>query len=187
LQPAPLQQRLEPEGIYYVIISACNFGRLLRPSIYNQLDPTMATNSSCRQRKGSATLRRLQYASRSAVMIINAGIESHRDDAGRQINELSAAARRAITVSSRALGITPQRIRRLDMMVAMLTRDPHFQITSAHTSTSSPATRQPSTTASSSSANRSLCECRRAKQYLSARKNMSSRTSSEEKKPVTGR
>src|SRR5205807_2394582 len=34
-----LQQRLEPEGIYNVMISACNAGRLLRPYIYNQLDP----------------------------------------------------------------------------------------------------------------------------------------------------
>src|SRR6185503_14065540 len=34
-----LQQRLEPEGIYNVVISACNSGRLLRPYIYNQLDP----------------------------------------------------------------------------------------------------------------------------------------------------
>src|SRR5207249_11788653 len=34
-----LQERLEPEGIYYVIISACNSGRLLRPYIRNELDP----------------------------------------------------------------------------------------------------------------------------------------------------
>ncbi|MCU1347201.1 MAG: hypothetical protein JWO56_231, partial [Acidobacteria bacterium] len=33
-----LQERLEPDGIAYVIISACNSGRLMRPSFYNQLD-----------------------------------------------------------------------------------------------------------------------------------------------------
>src|SRR5438045_3050963 len=34
-----LQERLEPDGIRYIIISACNSGRLLRPSIYRALDP----------------------------------------------------------------------------------------------------------------------------------------------------
>jgi hypothetical protein len=34
-----LQERLEPEGVFYVIISACNSGRLLRPYIYTELDP----------------------------------------------------------------------------------------------------------------------------------------------------
>src|SRR5712692_2707062 len=34
-----LQERLEPDGVRYIIISACNSGRLLRPSIYRSLDP----------------------------------------------------------------------------------------------------------------------------------------------------
>src|SRR5436309_5850253 len=37
-----LHQRLEPARSYYVIISACNSVRLLRPAIYNQLDPNNA-------------------------------------------------------------------------------------------------------------------------------------------------
>src|SRR5437867_2487935 len=32
-----LQERLENDGVFYVIISACNSGRLLRPAIYNHL------------------------------------------------------------------------------------------------------------------------------------------------------
>ncbi|HSP35079.1 MAG TPA: hypothetical protein VLU46_12235 [Thermoanaerobaculia bacterium] len=34
-----LQERLEPDGVRTIIISACNSGRLLRPSIYKNLDP----------------------------------------------------------------------------------------------------------------------------------------------------
>ncbi|MFZ2493873.1 MAG: hypothetical protein WA208_20530 [Thermoanaerobaculia bacterium] len=35
---AALQERLEPAGVEHVILSACNSGRLLRPSIYRKLD-----------------------------------------------------------------------------------------------------------------------------------------------------
>jgi hypothetical protein len=34
-----LQEQLEPEGVRYIVISACNSGRLLRDSIYRNLDP----------------------------------------------------------------------------------------------------------------------------------------------------
>jgi hypothetical protein len=34
-----LQEKLEPAGVHYLILSACNSERLLRSSIYRQLDP----------------------------------------------------------------------------------------------------------------------------------------------------
>src|SRR6266852_3278745 len=65
-----LQQRLEPEGIYYVIISACNSGRLLRPSIYNQLDPNNGDKLFLPATKGIVNASPDFVASRSAVTII---------------------------------------------------------------------------------------------------------------------
>lgn len=126
-----LQQRLEPEGIYYVIISACNSGRLLRPSIYNQLDPNNGDKLFLPATKGIINASSDFIASRSAVMIITPESSHIETTLVGKLTELSAAARRAITVSSRALGITPPKEFAVsDMMVAMLTRDPHFQITS---------------------------------------------------------
>ncbi|MGH9421172.1 MAG: hypothetical protein ACRD3J_14440 [Thermoanaerobaculia bacterium] len=126
-----LQQRLEPEGIYYVIISACNSGRLLRPSIYNQLDPNNGDKLFLPATKGIINATPDFIASRSAVTIITPESSHIETTLVGKLTELSAAARRAITVSSRALGITPPKEFAVsDMMVAMLTRDPHFQITS---------------------------------------------------------
>src|SRR6185369_12181948 len=34
-----LQERVEPDGVRYIVISACNSRRLLRPAIYRALDP----------------------------------------------------------------------------------------------------------------------------------------------------
>ena len=65
-----LQQRLEPEGIYYAIISACNSGRLLRPAIYNQLDPNNGDKLFLPPTKGIVNASPDFVASRSAVMII---------------------------------------------------------------------------------------------------------------------
>jgi len=68
-----------------VIISACNSGRCCGPSIYNQLDPNNGDNSSAGNEgiiNASPDFNRL----RSGGHDHHAGIESHRDDAGRQIN-----------------------------------------------------------------------------------------------------
>jgi hypothetical protein len=126
-----LQQRLEPEGIYYVIISACNSGRLLRPSIYNQLDPNNGDKLFLPATKGIVNASPDFIASRSAVTIITPESSHIETTLVGKLTELSAAARRAVAVSSRALGITPPKEFAVsDMMVAMLTRDPQFQITS---------------------------------------------------------
>lgn len=126
-----LQQRLEPEGIYYVIISACNSGRLLRPSIYNQLDPNNGDKLFLPATKGIINASPDFIASRSAVMIITPESSHIETTLAGKLTELSPTARRAITVSSRALGFSPPKEFAVsDMMVAMLTRDPHLKITS---------------------------------------------------------
>lgn len=126
-----LQQRLEPEGIYYVIISACNSGRLLRPTIYNQLDPDNGDKLFLPATKGIVNASPDFVASRSAVMIITP-LSSHIETTlVGKLTELSPAARRAITESDKTLGIAPPKEFAVsDMMVAMLTRDPHLQLAS---------------------------------------------------------
>jgi hypothetical protein len=125
-----LQQRLEPEGIYYAIISACNSGRLLRPAIYNQLDPNNGDKLFLPATKGIVNASPDFVASRSAVLIITPQSSHIETTLVGQLTELSPAARRAITASAKTVGITPPKEFAVsDMMVSMLTRDPQLQIT----------------------------------------------------------
>jgi hypothetical protein len=126
-----LQQRLEPEGIYYVIISACNSGRLLRPAIYNQLDPNNGDKLFLPATKGIVNASPDFVASRSAVMIITPESSHIETTLAGKIAELSPSARRAITDSAKSLGITPPTDFAVsDMMTAMLTRDSQLQLSS---------------------------------------------------------
>jgi hypothetical protein len=126
-----LQQHLEPQGIYYVIISACNSGRLLRPAIYNQLDPNNGDKLFLPATKGIVDATPDFIASRSAVTIITPESSHIETTLVGKVLELSPAARRAIAESSTALGIVPPKEFAVsDMMVAMLTRDPKLQLTS---------------------------------------------------------
>src|SRR3954469_10133492 len=125
-----LQQRLEPEGIYYVIISACNSGRLLRPAIYNQLDPDNGDKLFLPATNGIVNASPDFVASRSAVTIITPQSSHIETTLVGKVPELSVSARRAITEAARNLGITPPKEFAVsDMMVAMLTRDPQLQLT----------------------------------------------------------
>jgi len=126
-----LQQRLEPEGIYYVIISACNSGRLLRPAIYNQLDPNNGDKLFLPATNGIVNASPDFVASRSAVMLITPESSHIETTLVGKIAELSPSARRAITVSAKSLGIVPPtEFAVSDMMTAMLTRDSHLQLSS---------------------------------------------------------
>jgi hypothetical protein len=126
-----LQQKLEPEGIYYVIISACNSGRLLRPSIYNQLDPNNGDKLFLPATKGIVNASPDFIASRSAVTIITPQSSHIETTLVGKVAELSPASRRAITESARTLGIVPPKEFAVsDMMVAMLTRDPQLRLDS---------------------------------------------------------
>jgi len=126
-----LQQRLEPEGIYYVIISACNSGRLLRPAIYNQLDPNNGDKLFLPATKGIVNASPDFVASRSAVMIITPESSHIETTLVGKIAELSPSSRRAITDAAKSLGITPPtEFAVSDMMTAMLTRDSQLQLSS---------------------------------------------------------
>ena len=126
-----LQQRLEPEGIYYVIISACNSGRLLRPAIYNQLDPNNGDKLFLPATNGIVNASPDFVASRSAVMLITPESSHIETTLVGRIAELAPSARRAITDSAKSLGIIPPtEFAVSDMMTAMLTRDSQLQLSS---------------------------------------------------------
>lgn len=124
-----LQERLEPEGIDYVIISACNSGRLLRPEIYARLDPYNGDKLFLPPTCGIVDASDDFEIERSSVTILTP-LASHIETTlvGR-IAELAPATRGAIVAAARAKGITlPKEFAISDMMVQMITRDPHVAL-----------------------------------------------------------
>jgi len=124
-----LQERLEPEGIYFVIISACNSGRLLRPDIYNALDPyngdKLFLPATCGIVNASAGFDSVH----SPVMVITPSASHIETTLVGNVRELAPGARRAILESAQALWIRPPTEFAIsDMMVEMLTRDAHLEL-----------------------------------------------------------
>jgi len=124
-----LQQRLEPEGVDYVIISACNSGRLLRPEIYARLDPYNGDKLFLPPTCGIVDATDDFDAGRNSVTIVRPA-ESHIETTlvGR-VAELAPATRRALLASAKAKGIKlPKEFAVSDLMVQMLTRDRHLRL-----------------------------------------------------------
>ena len=124
-----LQERLEPEGIYFVIISACNSGRLLRPDIYNALDPYNGDKLFLPATCGIVNASESFDSVHSPVMIITPSSSHIETTLVGKVKELGPAARKAILDSAKAQWIRPPTDFAVsDMMVQMLTRDAHLQL-----------------------------------------------------------
>src|ERR1043165_8176998 len=124
-----LQERLEPEGIYFVIISACNSGRLLRPDIYNALDPNNGDKLFLPATCGIVNASEGFDSVHSPVMVITPSASHIETTLVGNVKELSPSARKAITESANALWIRPPtEFAVSDMMVQMLTRDAHLEL-----------------------------------------------------------
>lgn len=124
-----LQERLEPEGIYYVIISACNSGRLLRPYIRDELDPYNGDRLFLPATCGIINASPGFDGSRSAVTIVTPESSHIETTLVGSIKELSPAARKLITTAAKALHITPPtQLAVSDLMIQMMTRDSRLQL-----------------------------------------------------------
>jgi hypothetical protein len=129
-----LQERLEPEGVFYVIISACNSGRLLRPYIYSELDPyngdRLFLPATCGIVNASANFD----PTRNAAVTILTPQSSHIETTlVGSVRELAPRTRAAILASAKALGIAPPaQFAVSDMMVQMLTRDDRLELAANH-------------------------------------------------------
>jgi hypothetical protein len=124
-----LQERLEPEGIYFVIISACNSGRLLRPDIYNALDPYNGDKLFLPATCGIVNASGGFDSIHSPVMVITPSASHIETTLVGNVRELPAPTRKAILDSAKAQWIRPPtEFAVSDMMVQMLTRDAHLQL-----------------------------------------------------------
>src|SRR5947209_11548810 len=128
-----LQERLERDGIYYVIISACNSGRLLRPYIYNEIDPYNGDRLFLPATCGIVNASPDFDPSRSSVTVIGPGSSHIETTLVGSVKELSPEARKSILASAKSLHITPpSQLAVSDLMIEMLTRDPRLQLAVSH-------------------------------------------------------
>jgi hypothetical protein len=126
-----LQERLEADGVYYVIISACNSGRLLRPAIYNHLDPYCGDKLFLPATNGILDASDDFDPRLSAVMIIRPESSHIETTLVGRLAELRPATRRAVVAAAKARGLTlPKEFAVSDMLVQMLTRDPSLVLVS---------------------------------------------------------
>jgi hypothetical protein len=124
-----LQERLEPEGVFYVVISACNSGRLLRPSIYNKLDASCGDKLFLPATNGIVNASDEYDPRGSAVTIITPQSSHIETTLVGSLAELRPATHRAILAAAEARGVTPPKEFAVsDMMVQMITRDANLEL-----------------------------------------------------------
>jgi hypothetical protein len=124
-----LQEHVEPDGVRYVVISACNSRRLLRPAIYRTLDPFNGDKLFLPATLGIINASKDWDASRSRIVIATPATSHIEQTLAGSVKELSPATRRAITVSARSLGIQPPtQFAVSEMFMQMLLRDSNLEL-----------------------------------------------------------
>ncbi|HVR41169.1 MAG TPA: hypothetical protein VMU84_18895 [Thermoanaerobaculia bacterium] len=126
---AALQERLEPDGIRYVILSACNSGRLLRPAIYRSLDPNNGDKlflpATCGIINASPTFN----ARRNRVTVITPGESHYELTLVGRLKELAPRTRRAIETAAKSRNVKlPVKFAVSEMLIRMLLRDPRLEL-----------------------------------------------------------
>jgi len=127
-----LQERLEPDGVRYIIISACNSGRLLRPAIYRTLDPNPGDKLFLPPTCGIVSASADFDASRSRVTVITPGASHIETSLAANVKELAPVTRKLIADSAKARKLRPpQQFAVSDMLMEMLLRDPRLTLTTS--------------------------------------------------------
>jgi hypothetical protein len=125
-----LQERVEPAGVRYVIISACNSGRLLRPVIYTALDPDPGDKLFLPATCGILNATSEFEPSRAQVVVLTP-VSSHIETSLiGSVRELAPSTRRLLAASAKRRGIkTPKDFAISDMLIQILLRDQRLQLT----------------------------------------------------------
>lgn len=125
-----LQERLAPDGIRHVIVSACNSGRLLRPAIYNRIDRNNGDKLFLPATRGIVDASDDFHPEGNPTTILTP-VSSHIETTlVGSITELSPTARQILVRSARSLMIAPPKEFAVsDMLVQMVTRDSRLELT----------------------------------------------------------
>lgn len=131
---AALQEMLEPVGVRYVVLSACNSGRLLRPQIYRRLNRDPGDKLFLPATLGIIDATDSFDPKRSPITVITPGSSRIETTLVGSLKELAPATREALHAAAKVRGIKlPPKFAVSEMLIQMLTRDPSLQLrTGAH-------------------------------------------------------
>jgi len=119
-----LQERLEPEGLRYILISACNSGRLLRPEIYRNLNPNPGDKLFLPATCGIIGASDRWNPLRSRVTVITPASSTTEMTVVGSVRELTRPARKAVLDSALAAGVEPPKQFVIsDMVMRIITGD----------------------------------------------------------------
>ncbi len=128
-----LQERLAPDGIDIIIISACNSQRLLRTYIYNELDPHNGDKLFLPATCGIVNASHDFDPARSAVRVITPQSSHIETTLVGSLRELQPETRQSVLRAARTRGIKlPPHFAVSDIMMQMITRDPRLELTTNH-------------------------------------------------------
>jgi hypothetical protein len=122
---AALQEILEPVGVRYIILSACNSARLLRPEIYRRLNRDPGDKLFLTPTRGILDATDEFDPRRNHVTVITSGTSQIETTLVGSLRELAPSTREAIKDAAAKRGITlPKQFAISEMLIQMMTRDP---------------------------------------------------------------
>jgi len=131
---AALQEMVEPVGVRYIIISACNSGRLLRPEIYRKLNPDNGDKLFLPATRGILDATDAFDAKRTTVTVITPATSHIETTLVGSLRELAPETRAALEAAAKKRNLElPKQFAVSEMLIQMLLRDPQLQLrTGAH-------------------------------------------------------
>jgi len=127
-----LQERLEPDGIRYIIISACNSGRLLRPAIYRTLDPNPGDKLFLPATCGIVSASSDFEPARNRITVITPATSHIETTLAANVRELKPVTRKLILDSAKAKGLrAPSQFAVSDILMSILLRDSNLALSTS--------------------------------------------------------
>jgi hypothetical protein len=122
-----LQEIVEPVGVRYVILSACNSARLLRPEIYRKLNRSPGDKLFLPPTRGIIDATDDFDEKKTNVTVITPGNSQIETTLVGSLRELAPSTRDAITAAAKKRGLElPKQFAISEMMIGMLIHDPNL-------------------------------------------------------------
>lgn len=124
-----LQEMLEPVGVRYIIISACNSGRLLRPEIYLKLDRNNGDKLFLPATRGIIDATADFDQKKATSVVITPGASQIETTVVGSLKELAPATRDALAEAAKKHGVKlPKQFAVSEMLIQMLLRAPELEL-----------------------------------------------------------
>lgn len=124
-----LQEHLEPDGIRYIIISACNSRRLLRPNIYRTLDPNPGDKLFLPPTCGIVNADADYDITRSKIVVATPSASHIETTLVGNVRELAPVTRRVVAYAATLNGVkAPAQFAISSIMMEMLLHDARLEL-----------------------------------------------------------